>query len=215
MPQRSSFSTRSWPSTDSILTSRRRLAGKQGKDPTRWRSSKLGLSCWNQAASQCCAPSRHSCGRSNHRCPHLPYTSGRPLPVGLRAHTLHGDDDGTPTRGSRAITYSERLSSLVPKLRNQFFHGHCPSAFLGGRRFRYFAGSDQFGQVCLEFFDVELRRGRNTNLATFGDAQLVRDTSGRLELKGGSEEDRQQARLWARMFLTRASHQRPPVVSES
>ena len=40
-------------------------------------------------------------------------------------------------------------------------------------------------------------------VATFGEAQLVRDTSGRFELKGGSEEDRQQARLWARMFLRR------------
>jgi len=51
-------------------------------------------------------------------------------------------------------------------------------------------------------------------IATFGEAKLVRDMSGRLELKDGSEEDRQQVRLWARMFLTRADHQRPPVVSE-
>lgn len=42
-------------------------------------------------------------------------------------------------------------------------------------------------------------------IATFGDAQLVRDMSGKLELRGGNEQDRQQARLWARMFLTRAN----------
>jgi hypothetical protein len=51
-------------------------------------------------------------------------------------------------------------------------------------------------------------------IATFGDSKLVRDMSGRLELKGGNKEDRQQARLWVRMFLTRADDQRSPVVSE-
>ena len=61
---------------------------------------------------------------------------------------------------------------------------------------------------------VAARRTEHELIATFGDAQLVRDTSGRMELKGGSEEDRQQARLWARTFLTRAYHQRSPVVSE-
>lgn len=37
-------------------------------------------------------------------------------------------------------------------------------------------------------------------VATFGEAQLFRDRSGRLRLKGGSEEEREQARRWFRMF---------------
>jgi hypothetical protein len=49
-------------------------------------------------------------------------------------------------------------------------------------------------------------------IATFGDAQLVRDMSGRLELKGGTAVDREQARWWIETFLPRASDSRAPAV---
>ena len=39
-------------------------------------------------------------------------------------------------------------------------------------------------------------------LAEFGAAQLVRCGTGRLELRGGSSQDRAEAREWASLFLS-------------
>jgi len=41
-------------------------------------------------------------------------------------------------------------------------------------------------------------------IASFGDARIVKTLDGRLELVGGSPEDRQEARAWAGRFLRRA-----------
>jgi hypothetical protein len=41
-------------------------------------------------------------------------------------------------------------------------------------------------------------------IASFGGAQIVKTLDGRLELVGGSPEDQQAARTWARQFLGRA-----------
>ena len=41
-------------------------------------------------------------------------------------------------------------------------------------------------------------------IAIFGDARLVQFLDGRLELKGGSKEDRQAAHEWISMFLHEA-----------
>jgi len=38
-------------------------------------------------------------------------------------------------------------------------------------------------------------------IATFGEARLVRHLDGRLEIVGGSEVERRQARDWAYQFL--------------
>jgi hypothetical protein len=49
-------------------------------------------------------------------------------------------------------------------------------------------------------------------LAGFGGAQLVRHLSGRVELRGGSEEDRRAAREWVANFMpdVLAALQGPP-----
>ena len=52
-------------------------------------------------------------------------------------------------------------------------------------------------------------------IATFGAARLVRTIAGRLELTGGSAEDREQARWWVRTFLTRADDRRAPALHET
>ena len=39
-------------------------------------------------------------------------------------------------------------------------------------------------------------------IASFGAARLVRTLAGRLELRGGTHEEREQARWWMRTFLT-------------
>ena len=41
-------------------------------------------------------------------------------------------------------------------------------------------------------------------IAIFGAARLVRHLNGRLELSGGSPEDRERARTWAVTFLRQA-----------
>ena len=38
-------------------------------------------------------------------------------------------------------------------------------------------------------------------IASFGDARLVRKLSGKIELIGGTETDRAEAREWCSMFL--------------
>jgi hypothetical protein len=40
-------------------------------------------------------------------------------------------------------------------------------------------------------------------IATFGEARLVRDLGGRIEIVGGTEVDRREAREWASRFLRR------------
>jgi hypothetical protein len=46
-------------------------------------------------------------------------------------------------------------------------------------------------------------------IATFGDARMVRDLGGRLEIVGGTEEDRREAREWASRFLYQANPDGP------
>jgi hypothetical protein len=41
-------------------------------------------------------------------------------------------------------------------------------------------------------------------IASFGEARLIKTLDGRLELKGGSREDRQAAQEWISMFLHEA-----------
>ena len=41
-------------------------------------------------------------------------------------------------------------------------------------------------------------------LAIFGQARLIRKLDGRLELRGGSEKDRAEAREWMDTFMRRA-----------
>jgi hypothetical protein len=38
-------------------------------------------------------------------------------------------------------------------------------------------------------------------IATFGGAQLVKQVDGKMELRGGSAEDQQQARDWVKTFM--------------
>lgn len=42
------------------------------------------------------------------------------------------------------------------------------------------------------------------SLAVFGGARLVRLADGRMELRGGSEEERARAREWIAMFMHEA-----------
>ena len=49
---------------------------------------------------------------------------------------------------------------------------------------------------------VASQRPEHELIATFGDAELMRDMSGKLELKGGTAADREQARCWIETFLT-------------
>jgi hypothetical protein len=42
-----------------------------------------------------------------------------------------------------------------------------------------------------------------TTVALFGEARLVRDLGGRIEIVGGTEVDRREAREWASRFLRR------------
>jgi hypothetical protein len=39
-------------------------------------------------------------------------------------------------------------------------------------------------------------------IASFGAARLIKTLAGKLELRGGTEEDREQAREWVQTFLT-------------
>jgi hypothetical protein len=41
-------------------------------------------------------------------------------------------------------------------------------------------------------------------LARFGEARLVKDLSGKIELLGGSPDDRREARQWCSMFMHEA-----------
>jgi hypothetical protein len=50
-----------------------------------------------------------------------------------------------------------------------------------------------------------LRRERGELIAGWGEAELVRHLDGRYELRGGSPEDRQQAREWCSLFLHEAA----------
>ena len=45
---------------------------------------------------------------------------------------------------------------------------------------------------------------RGETLAQFGKARLVKQFDGKLELVGGTEDDRQNAREWISMFLHEA-----------
>ena len=54
-------------------------------------------------------------------------------------------------------------------------------------------------------------------LAIFGDARLVRKLDGRMELRGGSDRDREEAQQWIERFMRPAASQvdRPHVGTES
>ena len=42
-------------------------------------------------------------------------------------------------------------------------------------------------------------------IARFGSVELVKDLSGKLELRGGSDEDRRQAKEWMDKFMPNAA----------
>ena len=50
-----------------------------------------------------------------------------------------------------------------------------------------------------------LNRDEGETIAVFGDARLVKKLSGKLELLGGSPDDRRAAREWCSMFLHEAA----------
>ena len=54
----------------------------------------------------------------------------------------------------------------------------------------------------LKFFPPYKDEGEVT--ASWGEAQLIKCPDGKLELKGGSKEDRIEAREWILMFLSDA-----------
>ncbi len=45
-------------------------------------------------------------------------------------------------------------------------------------------------------------------IASFGQARLLRNRDGKVELRGGTEDDHQQAKEWISMFWHEASPQR-------
>ena len=47
---------------------------------------------------------------------------------------------------------------------------------------------------------LEFLRPQEELIATFGQAQLVRMLDGKSELRGGTAEDRQEAKEWISMF---------------
>ena len=50
-----------------------------------------------------------------------------------------------------------------------------------------------------------LIRNRESTLAVFGSARLVKHLDGRLELLGGTPDDRRAAREWCSLFLHEAA----------
>jgi len=48
---------------------------------------------------------------------------------------------------------------------------------------------------------VPEHRDEGEVIAYFGDAQLVNRLDGKLELRGGTDEDRAEARKWMSMFM--------------
>ncbi len=52
---------------------------------------------------------------------------------------------------------------------------------------------------------IELREQQEL-IASFGDAEIVKQhLDGRLEIRGGTEEERARARVWMRQFLVKTS----------
>jgi hypothetical protein len=51
-------------------------------------------------------------------------------------------------------------------------------------------------------------------MASFGAARLVRTLAGRLELQGGTEADREEARCWVQTFLARPDDRRVRAIAE-
>jgi hypothetical protein len=43
---------------------------------------------------------------------------------------------------------------------------------------------------------------RVEEIAGFGDARIVKDLKGRIEIRGGTDDERAQAACWMRRFLT-------------
>lgn len=54
------------------------------------------------------------------------------------------------------------------------------------------------------YYDDEAARRREQVIACFGEARLVKTLAGKLEIRGGSKADQDEARQWARRFLTPA-----------
>ena len=50
-----------------------------------------------------------------------------------------------------------------------------------------------------------------TLIATFGSARLVRNVSGRFELRGGNDHDLVEAREWTALFMPEATFSHRPV----
>ena len=50
-----------------------------------------------------------------------------------------------------------------------------------------------------------LKRDEGETLAQFGDAKLVKKSTGKIELVGGTTDDRTAAKEWASLFLHEAT----------
>jgi len=50
-----------------------------------------------------------------------------------------------------------------------------------------------------------IRQDGGETIATFGDARLVKRLTGKLELVGGTDQDRAAAKEWASLFLPEVS----------
>ena len=63
-------------------------------------------------------------------------------------------------------------------------------------------GSEMIGAMKMKFFPPF--RDEGEVIASWGQARLIKYLDGKLELKGGSKDDRIEAREWISMFLTDA-----------
>ncbi len=48
----------------------------------------------------------------------------------------------------------------------------------------------------------DIPRPREQLIAGFGDAQILKDLDGKLEIRGGTEQEKAEARDWMNQFLT-------------
>jgi len=62
------------------------------------------------------------------------------------------------------------------------------------------------------FFDD---RAKTEVIAVFGDAQLVKNVDGRVELRGGSVEDQRAAGAWLRTFMPEVAAALPRLPDQS
>ncbi len=61
---------------------------------------------------------------------------------------------------------------------------------------------------------LESMRPEQEIIASFGQARLLRSQDGKVELRGGTHEDQQQAREWISLFWHEASPRMPATRSK-